>query len=334
MTAAYSGPADSALEEAAEWFALLISGEAKPSDHDRWQAWLQESPGHREAWSYVEMVSQRIVAPVQSVADPRVAIDNLQAANERLRRRRRSLSTLLAIIGVGALGWTTWRHTPIGDAALALAADFHTDVGEVREVVMPDGTRVWLNTDTAFNKDYSTGLRRLEMLRGEVLITTAHDEARPFVVDTSAGRMRALGTRFTVRQEAEGILLAVYQGSVEIRTAGNGATAIVDAGRQASFNADGITPIMPADDARQAWSQGKLVANDVPLGELVEELRRYTRQHIGVDTDVASRRIFGTFPLDDINKSLNMVAYAARVQIRRPLPWWTTLKAVDTGKSP
>ncbi|WP_432239716.1 FecR domain-containing protein [Herbaspirillum robiniae] len=337
MSAAHSPPilADAALEQAADWFALLISGEASAADRARWQAWLQASPAHLQAWHYVEAISQRIVAPVQEVADPRLTVDKLQAANERVRRRRRSLSALLALVGVGAAGWAAWRHTPIGDTALALAADFHTGMGEIREVVLPDGTRVWLNTATAFNKDYRDDLRRLEMLRGEVLITTAHDAvARPFVVDTPAGRMRALGTRFTVRQDAAGILLAVYQGRVEIRTADGGTTAIIDAGRQARFSADGIEAVAPADDARQAWSRGNLVANDLPLGELVGELRRYTRQHIGVNADVATRRVFGTFPLGDIDKSLELVAYAARVRIRRPLPWWATLEAADAGRSP
>lgn len=320
---------DAALEQAADWFALLISGEAGPADRARWQAWLQASPAHRQAWNYVEAVSQRMVAPVQGTADPRLAVDNLRIANERIRRRRRTLSALLVLMGTGTAGWLAWRHTPLADAALALGADYQTGVGEIREVVLPDGTRVWLNTASALNRDYRADLRRLALLKGEILVTTAHDASRPFVVDTPAGRMRALGTRFTVRQERDAVLLAVYQGSVEIRTA-SGAMTVIGAGQQARFHPDGIDPASRADEARQAWSQGKLVAADIPLAELVAELRRYTMQHIGLDDDVAARRVFGTFPLNDIDKSLELVAYAARLRIRRPLPWWATLKGDDS----
>ncbi|WZB74169.1 FecR domain-containing protein [Achromobacter insuavis] len=87
--------------------------------------------------------------------------------------------------------------------------------------MLPDGSRVWLNTASAFNRDFQPGLRRLHLVAGEILIETGTDKDRPFVVDTAEGRLRALGTRFTVRQEADATLLAVYQGAVEIRTARN-----------------------------------------------------------------------------------------------------------------
>ncbi|WDZ97240.1 FecR domain-containing protein [Herbaspirillum sp. WKF16] len=324
---------DAILEQAADWFALLISGEANPADHARWRAWLQASPLHRQAWSYVEAVSQRMVAPVQGTADPRLAADNIQAANERIRRRRRSLSALLVLMGAGTAGWLAWRHTPLADAALAWTADYHTGVGEIREVALPDGTHVWLNTASAFNRDYRADLRRLDLLKGEILIATAHDAARPFVVDTPAGRLRALGTRFTLRQESDAVLLAVYQGSVEIRTAASDAVSVIGAGQQARFRPEGIEPVSRVDEARQAWSRGSLVAADVPLGELVAELRRYTMQHIGLDADVAARRVFGTFPLNDIDKSLELVAHAAHLRIRRPLPWWATLTAANGSQA-
>ena len=50
---------DESLEQAAEWYALLRSGQAGQEDHDRWQAWLAADARHREAWSYVERISQR-----------------------------------------------------------------------------------------------------------------------------------------------------------------------------------------------------------------------------------------------------------------------------------
>lgn len=74
---------------------------------------------------------------------------------------------------------------------------------------MPDGTRVWLNTATAFNEDYRADQHRLPLLRGEILIETAADARRPFFVDTPHGQMQALGTRFTVRLDERQTLLAV-----------------------------------------------------------------------------------------------------------------------------
>ncbi|WP_454689847.1 FecR domain-containing protein [Achromobacter aloeverae] len=321
------------MEQAAEWYALLISGEDSAEDRSQWEAWLAASPDHRQAWSYVEAISQRVLAPLQDTAQPRHLADNLHAANVRTLQRRRVLAGIALLTGSGLLGWVGWRHTPLGGYVMAWAADYHTATGEIREVALPDGTHVWLNTASAFNKDYRADLRRLHLVEGEILIATAADAARPFVVDTTQGRLRALGTRFTVRQEEGQAFLAVYHGAVEIRTADSGASAVISAGQQARFTADAIQTPMPADPAREAWSRGELVVLDVPLAEVVKELNRYTRQHIGVDPTVAQRRIFGTFPLRDVDVALGLLADAAHLQIRRRMSWWITLEAADTHAS-
>jgi transmembrane sensor len=315
------------MEEAAEWYAHLISGEEHEDDKARWEAWLATSPDHRQAWRYVEAVSQRVLAPLRDTADPRLTANNLHAANVRTSRRRRTLTNLALLAGSGLLGWAVWRHTPLDGFVVALAADHRTDTGEIREIALPDGSGVWLDTAGAFNEDYRPGLRRLRLVKGEILITTAPDAIRPFVVDTGQGRLRALGTRFTVRQEEGRSLLAVFHGAVEIRTGRSGKTGVVAAGRQACFTAEDIQPPVPADPAREAWSRGKLIALDLPLKDVIAELRRYTRRHIDVAPDVAERRVFGAFPLRDIDAALDLLAHAANLRVRRPLPWWATFEA-------
>ena len=118
-----------------------------------------------------------------------------------------------------------------------------TAKGEQRRLQLPDGTQLLLNTATALDIDYSPTLRRLHLYAGEVLITTAPDTQspkRPFVVDTPAGRAQALGTRFTVRHEADGsdahaTRIEVFEGAVELR--GSSGTALrIDAGQAARLS--------------------------------------------------------------------------------------------------
>ncbi|MDR2689381.1 MAG: FecR domain-containing protein [Azoarcus sp.] len=312
------------MEKVAEWYALLISGEECDDDRARWQAWLAADPDHRRAWKYVEAVSQRVLAPLQDTADPRLTTDKLHAANLRTLRRRRVLASLALFGSAGLLGGIGFRHSSPG---MALTADYRTGMGEIREAALPDGSSVWLNTASAFDVDYQADLRRLYLIEGEILVTTAPEATRPFVVDTAQGRLRALGTRFTVRQEDERSLLAVHHGAVEIRAARSGKTWVVAAGRQAWFTAADIQPPTAVDPAREAWSQGKLIALNLPLEKVVAELRRHTRQHIGVAPDVARRRVFGVFPLHDIDATLDLLAHAADLRVRRPLPWWATFEA-------
>ena len=318
-------PPAEAMEHAAHWYALLISGEASPQDRARWQAWLASHADHRRAWQYVEAVSQRVLAPLQSASDPRLIAAKVHAVHTRIRARRRVLAGLGTLAGAGLLGWAAGGRAPVAGMLAAWTADYRTGSGDIRAFTLADGSQVWLNAASALDADMRADLRRLALLAGEMLVATAPGDARPFVVDTPQGRLRALGTRFTVRREPDRTFLAVYAGAVEIRTAG-GAVQIIPTGRQAWFSGARISAMAPADVAREAWSRGDLIAWDLSLADVVAELRRYHAGHISLAPAVAQRRVFGTFPLRDVDGALAMLAEAASVQVRRPWPWWISIE--------
>jgi transmembrane sensor len=60
------------LEQAAEWFALLRSGEATEADRAGWRAWLDGPEEHRAAWASVERIGSRF-EPLRASPDPRAA---------------------------------------------------------------------------------------------------------------------------------------------------------------------------------------------------------------------------------------------------------------------
>jgi len=320
------------MEQAAEWYALLAAEDATADDCDRWRAWLAQAVEHRRAWEYVESVSQRF-RPIQSTPDPRRTADGLWEANTRLRQRRRVLTGITGLGVAGLLGMAAWRHTPLPLMAQSWQADYRTATSESRELRLPDGSRLWLNTATAVNQAYTARRRRLELVTGEMLIDTARDPSRPLTVRTPQGLLRALGTRFTVRLDGEQTLLAVYDGAVAVRSL-RGAEAAVQAGQQVRFSQHALAPVQPADPAREAWSRGVLVAQDMTLRELAMELRRYRHGHLGLAPEVADLRVFGNFPLNDTDATLDMLAGALPVRIRRTLPWWVSIEPDSVGRNP
>jgi transmembrane sensor len=317
-------PSHAAMQRAAEWFALLRSGEATEQDRAAWQAWLAQTSDHRQAWAYAEAISKRF-APMQATDSRRAAADALTQVQQARSGRRRLVRGILGLAGTGILGWASWRHSPLPEMALAWSADYHTATDEVRDIVLEDGTRIWLNTASALNTDYQPALRRVQLLAGEMLIDTGRD-ARPFVADTRHGRLRALGTRFTVRLDGDTTLLAVYHGAVEVRTV-QGSVRVLNSGSQVRFSAGQIFTPAAADPAREAWTGGVLLAEDIPLKELVAELGRYHRGHLGVAPEVAELRVLGGYPLRDPERALAMLETVLPVRVQRTLPWWTTIEA-------
>jgi transmembrane sensor len=323
------GPSHRALEQAAQWFAALCSGEATAADRSRWEAWLAESVEHGEAWGYVENISRRF-GPIKSSPARHTAISAYQQASGARLRRRQALLGIASLAGSSLFGWMAWRHTPLPGMTQAWMADHRTGTGEVREVTLADGTRVWLNAVSAFNQDYRSDLRRLHLVRGEILIDTAADPLRrPFYVETAQGRLQALGTRFTMRLDDDAqICLAVYEGAVEVRT-GAGVTTVVPVGRQVRFTSSSLGPPGPADPAREAWTRGMLVARNIPLSGVVRELRRYHHGHLGLAPEVADLPVFGGYPVHDPDQTLAMLEAVLPIRVRRPLPWWVSIEPGD-----
>lgn len=312
-----------ALRQAGEWFALLCDETVSAEDRAAWQHWLEARPEHRRAWQQVEAVGQRF-RRLRSEADRSAAEATLDTLRGRRVGRRQALKQLSLLLGTGALGWAAWRHGGLAELGLAWTADHRTGVGEIAEIALSDGSRLWLNTDSAVNRDYRSDQRRLQLVRGEILIETAA-ERRPLRVDTAHGRLEALGTRFAVRDGAAQTRLAVYDGAVAIRPTA-GARQVIDTGQRTHFTAEAIAPPRPADPAAAAWTRGELVAEHLPLGELVAELARYRHGRLVVAPEVADLTVMGVYPLTDTDRALAMLEQTLPIRVRRVLPWWVRVE--------
>lgn len=313
------------LKVAAEWYARLQNADVGAQQRLAWQQWLDARPEHRSAWAHVEAVSRRFDV-LRADGERDAAEQAVQVASRSPSARRRVAGRVLALCGVSVLGWLGWRTTPLQAVVTAWRSDYATGIGEQRRLVLDDGTLVWLNTRSAIDVRLDATQRLLTLVDGEILIDTAKDaRQRPFFVDTRFGRLQALGTRYTVRQADDDILLAVYAGQVRIRTV-SGQEALVSRGEQKRYNANAISAATPADPAREAWSRGVLLAEDLPLGDLVAELGRYHVGYTGVDPRIAGLRVVGRYPVDDLPRTLAMLERELPVRVLRTLPWWVTLE--------
>lgn len=320
-------PSHHILQEAADWFATLRSSAQPEHDRRRLQAWLEQGEEQRAAWRYVENISQRFVPLRDDAGDAGTmgAVGALKAARKGERRRRQIIAGMAAAACGAMLGWTAWRQSPLQQWALARLADYRTRVGEVRAMTLPDGTQVWLNTNSAINVRYSREARRVELVTGEILVETAHDAGRPFVVSAGTAEMTALGTRFTVRYDDDSTYLAVYDGRVELDTGRR--RQIINSGEQVTIESGGNWRQETASRAREAWANGVLLAEDISLADLLRELGRYMPGHLGVAPDVAGLRVIGGYPLRDPAQVLALLERVLPVRVDRPLPWWTTVES-------
>jgi len=321
------------VDKAVEWLVHLWSGSADSDSRAAWQKWRAADPEHERAWLHIEDVNKQLRGRMHGVsADTAIA----SIAQPASRSRRKALKTLSAVVTVGTAAWLSsetmlWK---------TLSSEIRTATGEQLSFKLADGTQLELNTDTAVNVRYDSSLRLVQLVRGELLITTAKDTAspvRPFMAETAAGRILALGTKFTVRQDGAVSQVAVLEGAVELIPATNPAQVVrLDAGQAGSFNAEGAVSPPHAITSQAAWAEGVLVASDMRLDDFVAELKRYRPGHLSCDPASAGLRLSGVFPLNDMQKILASLTEVLPVRVQTFTKYWTRIVPagpVDTAAS-
>lgn len=321
-TSKHLTPEQHILNQAAEWFAILQDDARSEDDYQQWQAWLAKDPAHAVVWQRVEALSQ----PFQRLANTvpsgvaREALGHIQDAGRR--RMLRLLGVGGTVIGTGlilryGLPWQAWQY----EYAVAHAA-YRTRVGGRHQYTLMDGTQLILNTDSAVDVDYNQQLRRIVLYRGEILVQSAHDhqsKSRPLVVDTPVARLTALGTRFTVRSTQQSGHVAVFGGAVQVAPEKAEPVRVI-AGQQVRFTEDGVIADGVAELSREAWAQGKIIADNIPLMHFIHELNRYTAVSIQVNPEVAHLRLVGVYsianPSTDIPVILTALENALPVRVQ------------------
>lgn len=303
------------LEAAAQWYVELRC-EPDAATRVAHQRWLDSDPRHQQAWARLARLQGTFGGVAPQLA--RTALAGAQA------KRREVLKVLSILLAAGAGGSLAWRGTPVQ----ALLADQRTATGERRALRLQDGSRLQLNTASAVNIRYGEALRQLDLLEGEILVETATDLlARPFVVHTAEGSVRALGTRFLVRRDAGLTRVCVLEHAVEVRCAAATQVTRVEAGQQLAFRAEGPGTLQPARPQADAWSHDMLVVNDWRLGDFIGELQRYRPGHLGCAEGIAGLRVSGAFHLGDSDVVLDNLTATLPVRIRRFSRFWARVEA-------
>jgi len=311
---------EAASLQAVEWLVRLQAGDATPEVEQAWRAWRDSDPEHEQAWQHVEGCMARMRALPAPLAHGTLARKPVHAQANAARRQ--SLK-LLALLAVGGGAWLAGGD----EQARFWLADYRTGTGELRHVVLDDGTRIALNTASSIDVRYDADQRLVTVVKGEIMVSTARDQAgRPFFVQTAQCRLQPVGTRFAVRVEGERTQLGVFAGAVDIQLEqAPDAARRLQAGQQTTFTADRIGTVGTLPAGADAWTAGMLVAHDMPLAEFIGELARYRPGRLACDPAIAHLRVSGIYPLADTTQVLDMLTRTLPVDVRQTTRFWVSV---------
>ncbi|CAI2437854.1 fec operon regulator FecR [Serratia liquefaciens] len=301
-----------ALKMAAQWFALLCDENVTEHQRQQWQAWHQQNEDHRWAWQRVEALQSQL----QGVPGKFSYRTLDQAGRQSTLDRRTLLKSLLLLLGVGG-SWLGFQ-SPLGRE---LRADYRTATGEIKPIVLSDGSQLVLNTASAVDVRYSAEKRLILLHSGEISLITGRDD-RPFWVESRQGAMRALGTHFLVRENDDQTQLTVLEHAVEAQLAQfPQEKRRINAGEQISFSAVAFGQQQAAGNG-DSWTRGVLSVSQWRLDQVLAELARYRHGRLDCDPAIAGLRVSGSFPLREPDRALLLLSQTLPIRLQSFTRYW------------
>lgn len=348
----------SVADEAAGWLAVCSDAQADAAERAAFVDWLRRSNLHVEEFLRLSALMQRVsgadwpqdridelvatarespnVLPLGRAEEPAVArtADARASAGLRARPWAIAATVMLAIAAAVGLGIGAFELGVFGESGTRYA----TAVGEMRSIVLPDGSVVDLNTRSSVRARFDDEVRLVELEAGEAIFKVTKDPARPFRVVAGETEIVAVGTQFNVYAARARTVVTVLEGRVRVTDRAapppgrpQGSPFVQAAVELGSGEQAVIAPRQPiarvalADPTRvTSWTERRLIFEEATLASVAEEFARYSARVITVeDSALAQRQITGVFDASDPASLVQFLGAQGGVAIVTTEEGWT-----------
>ncbi|OQP67628.1 hypothetical protein A4R26_12395 [Niastella populi] len=201
-----------------------------------------------------------------------------------------------------------------------------TPRGGKYQLVLPDGSKVWLNAASSLRFPVAfTGSERRVELTGEayfeiassVMKSTEGQKKRPFIVSVNGSEVEVLGTHFNINAYREELTMrtTLLEGSVKVTPSGSKGATILQPGQQAIISsAENELNVIDKENPGMAiaWIRGKFAFESTSFKSLMQDLSRWYDVQIEYEGDIPTKTITGevdrTIPLSELLSMLEQMA--------------------------
>ena len=276
--------------EAAAWVVREERG-LTAAEQDGLSHWLAADPSHGEilrerrwAWREFDRIAglptTLTPAPDPDLLAPRSARSKGHSPRWRVFARVSAAAAAAAILLWVAVAPRTVPSGQLAPARLSTAL-----AAPCEQRTLEDGSLVQLNRGAQLSIDFTAGVRRVRLVRGEAHFAVAKNPERPFVVQAGGVTVRAVGTAFNVQLTSAAVEVVVAEGRVavdrEAEAHSNPMASVLDARqrvvvplRETGLGPPAVTMSETELATRLVWQPRMLDFTDVPLASVVEELNR------------------------------------------------------------
>lgn len=275
-----------------------LRGETSPEETEQVLLWVDASEDNLAELNFLRATYEASLFGMKQASGPRA-----ERSGSRFRaRENRRFGWAAAIAAVAILSFAV--YLPFG--AKVNTADISVQrvcspIGQQMEVILSDGTVVWLNSNSEleFSDLGSKGVRRVS-LKGEAYFEVARNEKRPFIVSTPDFNVKVLGTKFNVNTYFEKQAVVLVEGAVDVQHGKE--TYSLEPGNLFCYDASNgdraITKVDPLNYV--AWTNGYLEFSSNSLEHVLSQIQSFFGASFEYDrTKAASTFLSGKLELRD-----------------------------------
>ncbi len=297
----------------------ILSETASPDDKILFEELMEEAENrtlfdqYKKIWEEAEKIGYfRRYDAVRSFYE----LDKWIVNNKRTRKR----CLITAITGIAAgimlmLGLFEFIQDP-DFGQLQRATVFNTETGNRSAIILPDSTRVWLNSKTKFwyNENYDRENRSV-FLSGEAFFEVRR-RSKPFIVHVNDFEIKVYGTKFNVSAypDDQSVLTCLESGKISIHREGKKELFIAE-GQLVSYErkTSGFGISVVRTEEYSAWRSNKMYLHDESLRDLCRKLeRKFTIKVSFIPENLADEVHYtGVFSDEDITEILDAIAIAS-----------------------
>ncbi|MBK0022902.1 FecR domain-containing protein [Ochrobactrum sp. S46] len=310
------------MDAALNWFALL---QGYPEDKElkaRFGLWLQADPKNAKAFSQIagvwDLTELDLIAADVGKTVGRVAhLERRRGAVPVRSLRKIWTRAALAAAAVVVLAVGIQQYPAM---MLNWRADYQTATGARQDITLPDGSRMTLNTASAISLDFEGGKRSVTLLQGEAYFDVVHDASRPFKVAAAFSEVEVKGTAFSVRSDQDMDKVVLERGLVDVtRLPVKEDKAELHPGESITATATGLSVVSIANaETVLSWRDGRLVFENEPFKQVLQEIGRYYRHSIIVTSDrIGQAKVTGNYRLDNPERTIRSLAATIGATVTR-----------------
>ncbi|MGX5691046.1 FecR family protein [Arcticibacter tournemirensis] len=188
-----------------------------------------------------------------------------------------------------------------------------TPRGGQYQLILPDGTNVWLNSTSSlkFPAVFKGNERRVE-LSGEAYFEVAKDKAKPFYVSAKDMEVKVLGTHFNIAaySDEDNVRATLLEGSVKVNRGTMESLILPGQEALATSGQKGFTVRQADTEKAVAWKNGYFLFRDESIESLMTTISRWYDMDVYYDGEMQDKIYGGKFSktsnLSELLKSLEL----------------------------